>query len=82
MIDRERLSYVADLPLELEVAIRSEPMLASRLLAMRVGDVIVTPVPAGTTLTLCVGKAQIGAAELLHKRGRPSIRMVQVGGRT
>ena len=72
---------MADLPLEVEVAIRIPSMRASQILGLRRGDVLPTPVAAGSSLDVYAAKARIGAAELATSSGRRVIRMVQIGSK-
>ena len=82
MADKGRIAILADLPVEVEVAIRAQPMRASEILGLRPGDLLTTPLPAGMNLDVYAGKARIGTAELATTGGRSVIRMAQIGGRS
>lgn len=81
MMDSERLSWLDDVPVEIEAAIAGPTMRVSDILALRAGNVIATPRPAGESIDVFAGQSRIGAGELSNTSSRVVIRMIRFGSK-
>jgi flagellar motor switch/type III secretory pathway protein FliN len=75
------MSWLDDLPLEIEVAVAGPSMRVTRILELRAGSVVTTALNEGETVDVFAGGARIGDGELSTHAGRTEIRMVHFGSK-
>jgi flagellar motor switch/type III secretory pathway protein FliN len=78
-IDPERLSWLGDVPLEVEVAIHCGRRRVSEIAPLQVGSLIPTPVGAGAEIEIFAGGARIGCGELSICGDRAMVRITRLG---
>ena len=79
MADLDRVSWLDDVPLEVEAVVPASSMPVNNVLALRPGSLISSLRLAGENIDLLAGQAKIGAGELSAGGIRTVMRLVRLG---
>jgi flagellar motor switch protein FliN/FliY len=82
MSDADRLSWLEDVPVEVEAVIAGPTLRVSQILALAEGSVIATPRRAGETVEILAAGAAIATGELSNAGPRTTVRLVRFGSRS
>ena len=81
MMKPEQLSWLGDVPMEIEADIPGPMMRLSEILALRAGSVVPTERRVGESVDVFAGGARIGDGELSSHADRALVRMVRFGSK-